>query len=246
MKLSQKLFVIQTLFIFMVSVVSTAAYAATTTLEERDNSILIESKEKTAEYQINWNNNGGKIGSKKTEVSTVKKGSKIKNFVTTPKRTSYTFKGWYTRKTGGTKISKNTIPKKSVTYYAHWTKSSTSTNAKSKLIGTWKYHYGDGRTYKSYTFWNNGSFKLTDVIENPLNDRSGSGEYSTITTIGKYNVNNNKIFLTNRVSYYPDKSKYSGNNLAFEFKFGKDNKGEYINIAPSKTLKTFFIKWRKS
>ena len=37
-------------------------------------------------------------------------------------RTGYTFAGWYTAKTGGTKISSTTtMPSSNVTYYAHWT-----------------------------------------------------------------------------------------------------------------------------
>ena len=38
----------------------------------------------------------------------------------TPKRKGYTFDGWYTERTGGTKISSTTIPTADTTYYAHW------------------------------------------------------------------------------------------------------------------------------
>lgn len=76
------------------------------------------SKEKSVKIKIKWDGNGGKVGTK-TEVSTsLKKGSKINKLVITPKRAGYSFKGWYTKKTGGKKISKNTKPTKSVTYFA--------------------------------------------------------------------------------------------------------------------------------
>ena len=40
----------------------------------------------------------------------------------TPTRNGYTFAGWYTSPTGGTKIEKTTrIPDEDTTYYAHWT-----------------------------------------------------------------------------------------------------------------------------
>ena len=39
----------------------------------------------------------------------------------TPTRTGYTFKGWYTSPTGGTKISTTTVPTGHTTYYAQWT-----------------------------------------------------------------------------------------------------------------------------
>jgi len=38
----------------------------------------------------------------------------------TPKRGKYKFLGWYTKVTGGSKISSSTRVKSSVTYYAHW------------------------------------------------------------------------------------------------------------------------------
>ncbi|MDR0884268.1 MAG: InlB B-repeat-containing protein [Oscillospiraceae bacterium] len=41
--------------------------------------------------------------------------------LTTPKRTGYKFAGWYTAKTGGTKITSKTKVTKATTYYAHWT-----------------------------------------------------------------------------------------------------------------------------
>ena len=40
----------------------------------------------------------------------------------TPTRTGYTFAGWYTAPTGGTKIATTTaVPSSNTTYYAHWT-----------------------------------------------------------------------------------------------------------------------------
>jgi uncharacterized repeat protein (TIGR02543 family) len=41
-----------------------------------------------------------------------------------PKRTGYIFKGWYTKKTGGKKVSASTLYRitKNLTLYAHWKK----------------------------------------------------------------------------------------------------------------------------
>ena len=36
------------------------------------------------------------------------------------KEKNKTFNGWYTKKTGGTKVTSNTIPTSSTTVYAHW------------------------------------------------------------------------------------------------------------------------------
>jgi len=89
-------------------------------ITKKDNIQIEEKYKKVSKNKIIFNANGGKINSKNTVSINVNKGSKIKKFPATPKRTGYTFEGWYTKKTGGTKINVNTKPTKSVTYYAHW------------------------------------------------------------------------------------------------------------------------------
>lgn len=151
------------------------------------NIVKIESKEKSIGNKVTWNGNGGKIASKKTASTTVKKGAKVGK-LPLAKRSGYDFKGWYTKKTGGTKVSKNTKPKNSVTYYAQWTKGSTSTN--SKLVGTWNrnYYYKPGQMDTYY--W--------------LIKKDGTFNYYLITTAeyyykGKYSVSNGRIYFTNVV-----------------------------------------------
>ena len=48
------------------------------------------------------------------------KGSAI-GTLPTASRTNYDFDGWYTAKTGGTKVTSSTVVNADVTYYAHWT-----------------------------------------------------------------------------------------------------------------------------
>jgi uncharacterized repeat protein (TIGR02543 family) len=69
-------------------------------------------------YTVKWNANKGKV--KKTSTS-IAKGSKVGK-LQKPTRSGYKFLGWYTKKSGGTKISKSTMIKGSKTYYAHWKK----------------------------------------------------------------------------------------------------------------------------
>ncbi|MCL2115302.1 MAG: InlB B-repeat-containing protein [Methanobrevibacter sp.] len=113
----KKIFV---LLLFLVAIIGIIAPVNATIdpINSENKVYTIGSKEKTAKFKITWNANGGKIGNKKTTVTTVKKGNKINKLATTPKRSGYTFKGWYTKKTGGKKISVNTKPSKSVTLYA--------------------------------------------------------------------------------------------------------------------------------
>ncbi len=68
---------------------------------------------------ITLNANGGKVSPSKITVSyDLQYGA-----LPTPKRTGYTFTGWYTKKSGGTKIISATTVTLSVpkTLYAHWT-----------------------------------------------------------------------------------------------------------------------------
>ena len=71
-------------------------------------------------WTVTWNANGGKIGSATTSKVIVQKGKAVG---TLPKATKkgYAFKGWYTKKSGGTKIKTTTKIAKNVTYYAQWT-----------------------------------------------------------------------------------------------------------------------------
>ena len=65
--------------------------------------------------------NGGRIGRARTTTRLVKYGTKIGK-LPTPTRRNFVFRGWYTAKSGGLKISRNTRLKKSARLYAHWAK----------------------------------------------------------------------------------------------------------------------------
>ena len=64
--------------------------------------------------KVTWNANGGKIGTSNTKVTSVKNGAKIGKLLKAPKRNGYEFKGWYTKKSGGKKITTSTKIKKKV------------------------------------------------------------------------------------------------------------------------------------
>jgi len=84
------------------------------------NAVTAPAKAAAKTLTITWNYNGGKIGKDTKTATTVKAGTKIGKLPKTPIYTGYTFKGWYTKKTGGTKVTIYTKPIKNVTYYAHW------------------------------------------------------------------------------------------------------------------------------
>lgn len=69
-------------------------------------------------YTVQFNSEGG------SAVSSVSKlaGNTI-GTLPTPTKSGYSFAGWYTAASGGTKISNTTpLPAENVTYYAHWTR----------------------------------------------------------------------------------------------------------------------------
>ena len=178
----------------------------------------VEAVNAASKVKVTWDANGGKIGNMKTTVTTYKNGAKVGKLLT-PKKSGYTFGGWYTKKSGGTKITATTKVKKKVTYYAHW-KKNTNANAKidSKLIGTW-------RKITSFssalcTFTDKGRF-----IYNP-----SSTSYSNS---GNYKVSDGKIFLTNVVTRYGGnglEEKYP--NTVVEYKIVKESNGDYLLHMP--------------
>ena len=72
-----------------------------------------------AAWTVTLNANGGSLGKASNKVL-VEKGKAV-GTLAKPTRKGYTFKGWYTKKSGGTKIKTSTKVTKNVTYYAQWT-----------------------------------------------------------------------------------------------------------------------------
>lgn len=242
MKKSAKgILIISIVAVLMFLVAIATSYAATAPkINKKDtNSIIIESKAKTVTYKVTFNANGGKIGTKKTKITNVKKGKLIGKLPTTPTRTGYTFQGWYTKKTGGTKISKNTIVNKKVSYYAHWNKkvSSRALNTEEKkLVGTWVSEF-DGSMV--FVFSNDGSFisvtKLSD------HDFGRKGNYSIKNgelTMGYYYSN---TYVTGRNVWEP----WRWETVTKSVEFGTRNGKEAFTYGLYKSNGFWFIKDNK-
>ena len=93
---------------------------------------LIAKKVVSSKYKVTFNANGG------TVTTTSKQVTRDKTYGTlpTPKRSGYKFLGWYTKKSGGTKITsstKVTLTKKQ-TLYAHWKKQSVEKITKTGIV----------------------------------------------------------------------------------------------------------------
>ena len=219
------------LLMFLLAIVGIMApvNASLESVNSENKVYTIESKEKTAKYKITWNANGGKIGSKKTMVTTVKKGSKISKLPVTPKRSGYTFGGWYTKKDGGKKVGVNTKPSNIVTYFAQWKKGSATVlnNEEKKLVGSWwhsTYNYiTSSYDWRYYIFHNDRTFNYIVTGYKGLVGNSQSNK------TGNYKVANGKLTFTNIVYQYNDvKTNYP--NTVVEYQFVKSSGKDSLKI----------------
>ncbi len=106
----------------------------------------------------------------------------------TPTQTGYTFQGWYTAVTGGTKVGDagtNYTPNGSITLYAQWVKTPytiTVTTSNATITGVTNgqmAYYGDSFTVTvSFSQNNSKSFKVTDASGNTLVSESAAGTYT--------------------------------------------------------------------
>ena len=96
-----------------------------------------------AAWTVKFNANGGTVA----ESSRMVQKGKAVGTLPKPTRSGYTFKGWYTKKSGGTKVSTKTKVKKNVTYYARWTAKKYAVTLKKTGKGT--VSGGGKKAYKS-------------------------------------------------------------------------------------------------
>ena len=184
-----------------------------------------------SKVKITYDANGGKIGTAKTTTITVKKDTNIGKLPKKPTRVGYEFKGWYSKKSGGTKITTGTKVKKKVTYYAQWKKSAVNNNQANtkKLIGSWRYDYAtsypdyDGSYYNVYLRY----YYKFDASGKFFYDWYTGGKIKDYIT-GKYSVANGNIYLTNLVCDEGNGTKTHLKNQQYKYSLGKDEYGEFL------------------
>lgn len=165
-------------------------------------------------YLVTLDANGGKIGTPSgqlvnTRSYTVTYGSKY-NFLPTPTRTGgYSFDGWYTEETGGTKVTSDTTVTTTKTHilYAHWhfTPATAPYDVKLEMDETsvygkssfYRLSYGSTEQHTTEITWyscdkngNNGKL-LTDENGNPTDPKTPTAGvhyyYALVTAIRKDN-----------------------------------------------------------
>jgi uncharacterized repeat protein (TIGR02543 family) len=75
----------------------------------------------TKQFDVTFDANGGTVDNKTKIIKSIDEKTKIGE-LPSAKKSGYEFKGWYTKKSGGEKITKNTKVTENVTYYAHYAK----------------------------------------------------------------------------------------------------------------------------
>ncbi|POO87288.1 InlB B-repeat-containing protein [Clostridium sp. 3-3] len=147
-------------------------------------------------YKLTLDGNGGTLVGKDTREQQLAYGDTFDQILaegaTEASQKYYTFAGWYTDKTGGSKYpgSGNTMPASNVTVYAHWTRTSNEVTYKDwdeRIIDRQEIAIGGNatppadpvRTGYTFTAWDKPSTNIQD---------------HTIIT-AQYSINNHKLML---------------------------------------------------
>lgn len=151
---------------------------------------------KVSSFRVNYYPNGGR-GS--TITKKIKKNVKL-GTLPKVKRNGYTFAGWYTAKTRGTKVSVNTKVTRNLKLYAHWTKVKVARASVKKLTNV------KGR--KAVVTLNkiSGARGYQIVYANNAKFKGAKGITTSKTSVILNNLQKNKIYYVKVRAYKLDSS----------------------------------------
>ena len=121
-------------------------------------------------YTVTFDANGGNVT---TTSKTVTYDSTV-GTLPTPTRNNYTFTGWYTAATGGTKVTETTKVMASVIYYAHWTEADAARS--------WMYNVTNGKATITGVDDASGTMTIPSSIDG-----------YPVTGVGSYAFQNSKV-----------------------------------------------------
>ena len=143
------------------------------------------------QYTATFNANGGTAASP-SETITKNYGAELGTLPTTS-RTGYTFNGWYTAASDGSKITSNTtMPLNGATYYAQWTANYVKV-----------YYHPNKATYGSYTSSGTKTEFTSEQLNSVLNTPTKKLEYGTTNSSGLHNIQNPDGLDLSRLGYNP-------------------------------------------
>lgn len=217
-------------------------------------------------YKITFNPNKGKVG---TKSKTVTKGLAYGN-LPTPKRSGYTFQGWYTKKSGGSKITsgKTVGISKNTTFYAHWSLSrfKLNFNANGGKVSKQYKNISFGKTYgtlpkpsrKGYNFkgWYSKKKGGSKVSKSTKVKSSGNRTIYARWTVKKikikFNGNGGKVSKKSKTISYGKKygSLPTPKRSGYKFKGWYSSKSGGVKYTKSSAMKytkskTLYARWAK-
>ena len=153
-----------------------------------------------ASYTATFNGNGGTPATSSIE----KTYGEALGTLPTVTREGYTFAGWYTESTGGTKITEaTTMPLNGATYYAHWnaveytanfngnggTDGASITKGYGKALGTLPTSTRDGYTFAGWFTESTGGTPVTETTTMPLNGATYYAHWNAVEYTANFNGN---------------------------------------------------------
>jgi hypothetical protein len=124
------------------------------------------------------------------------------------------------------KVNKNTVPKKSTTYYAQWGK--TLTTSEKRMVGTWNMKQSAGSTSLSVSYIFREDKTYSSLTLRISSDNRGRVSSSKSQSIGSWSVSGNTIHFTNRQFQSNNNNWMSIADSSLKLRLGSDEKGQYF------------------
>ncbi|MBQ6844949.1 MAG: leucine-rich repeat protein, partial [Agathobacter sp.] len=183
-------------------------------------------------YDVRFDANGGtNLGLSHKEVEE----NQTIGTLPTVERAGYTFKGWYTSATGGTKIDENTVITADTTFYAQWEKVITSIEKAIVKLSSESFVYDGSEKKPTVIIALNGKKLVqgTDYTVSYANNTAVGTATVTITGIGNYCESISKNFTISTASINEAKVTLSKSSYTYD---GKNKKPSVTIKLGDKTL----------
>lgn len=157
-------------------------------------------------YNVKFNPNGGTKLSKTSKK--VQAGKKIGQLPTV-QRKGYCLKGWYTKKSGGTRVTKTTKVKKAQTLYARWSRVKKPEKVKIQQIGKTDNH---GFTVSYSKLKGADGYEICYSVQKEFSKSARSKKYTASAKKTIKNLQKGKIYYVRVRAYCKDSTgkKYYG------------------------------------
>lgn len=223
---------------------------------KNNGTVTLYAQWKAQKYTVTFDANGGSVDTTEKKVTF----DNTYGTLPTPKRTGFTFKGWYTKQTSGDRVKKDTTvaTAKDHTLFAHWTENDYTItyhpNGGNASVRTAVYHYDEevnlglasekeGYTFIGWGFSPNSDKALTSLIMPDL-ATSENTDYSTdweLTLYALYTISVSDV--ANHT--YPIYNKVKADEVSLYVSNGSDTSKKY-NLTYKEDSGIMYYKYRRS